>query len=221
MKLGHILNNLLFPRLSSYSQSIHSYVDNSDLNQQKERFKQPRSQYISKVYVAFPYTGQIEDLLERIKLSLEFDIAYELAYIFAHRVWDRGEYFIPTPDLIIPVPSDPDRTLSRGFNTAHILAQKLHSLIVQDNQDTIYSKNLLKKTRSTKQQSGMTRNERLNNIKGVFSINSKRAVNPSTIEIIWLVDDVVTTQATISECAKVLHRQFPHSSIYSINLSGN
>ncbi len=98
-------------------------------------------------------------------------------------------------DLLIPVPLHPRRERERGFNQAALLAREVGSrweLRVGDR--------LLRRIRATEAQSG-GRREREENVKGAF-----RAVRPDQVEgrRLLLIDDVLTTGATVNECAKTL-----------------
>jgi competence protein ComFC len=99
-------------------------------------------------------------------------------------------------DCIIPVPLHPARKRERGFNQSEILAQEFSDVI-----HIPVLKKILKRTRNTKDQTKLSPEERIENVKGAFSLKS-----PETIEgkRIILVDDVMTTGATLGECARVL-----------------
>ena len=99
-------------------------------------------------------------------------------------------------DYIIPVPLHSVRKRERGFNQSKILAQEISKVI-----NIPVLKKVLKRTRNTKDQTKLSPEERKENVKGAFSLKS-----PETIEgkRIILVDDVMTTGATLGECATVL-----------------
>ncbi len=98
-------------------------------------------------------------------------------------------------NLIIPVPLSAKRSRWRGFNQAELLAQTLAKKYYLK----IDNKNLIR-IKHKKAQAKLNEIERLHNIKGCFSwiggnLNKKNII---------LIDDVVTTGATLNECAKVL-----------------
>lgn len=98
-------------------------------------------------------------------------------------------------DLLIPVPLHPQREHARGFNQAALLAKEVGSawgLRVRSR--------LLRRVRATETQSG-GRREREENVGGAF-----RVARPDQVEgrRLLLIDDVLTTGATVNECAKTL-----------------
>ena len=104
------------------------------------------------------------------------------------------------PDLIIPVPLHPTRLAKRRFNQSQLLAADLarHLALPLDS----FS---LKKIRSTESQGGLNRAERFRNVATSFAIDPRRKSSLAGKTIV-LVDDVMTTGATASACAKVLKK---------------
>lgn len=98
-------------------------------------------------------------------------------------------------DLLVPVPLHPSREQARGFNQAALLAKE-----VGRGWGLLVGHRLLRRVRATEAQSG-GRREREENVKGAF-----RVARPDRVEgrKLLLVDDVLTTGATVNECAKAL-----------------
>src|SRR5437764_3195432 len=98
-------------------------------------------------------------------------------------------------DLIVPVPLHPARLRERGFNQAHILATMLgHKIGVP-----IFP--VLQRIRYTTTQTVFDRIDRIENLHNAFRLRKKTTVRELRV---LLVDDVLTTGSTLSECARVL-----------------
>lgn len=99
----------------------------------------------------------------------------------------------PAPDLVVPVPLHALRLRARGFNPAVPLARAVAAEVGAPCECVA-----LERIRDTPSQTGLDRRERRRNVAGAFRC---RAAMPETV---WLVDDVLTTGATLSECARAL-----------------
>lgn len=98
-------------------------------------------------------------------------------------------------DVIIPVPLHPAKQRERGFNQAALLAR---SMSVR----TALPVDLaLERVRFTKTQTAFDRAERMENLHNAFRLRRSRDVQDLRV---LLVDDVLTTGSTLSECARVL-----------------
>lgn len=95
-------------------------------------------------------------------------------------------------DVVCAVPLHWQRHLQRGYNQAALLAR--HLAKVQD----IPYQTLLSRPRATQQQAKLDADARLDNISGAFR------AKPATGKRVLLVDDVLTTRATTTECALTL-----------------
>jgi len=95
---------------------------------------------------------------------------------------------------LIPVPLHPSRSRERGFNQAEVIGKVLSGIL------SCNYINLLKRVRYTKPMVELNPEERALNIKDVFRVKRRKA----PIGVI-IVDDVLTTGSTISECAYVLN----------------
>jgi ComF family protein len=98
------------------------------------------------------------------------------------------------PDQIVPVPLHRRRLAQRGFNPAVLLARELARAC-----RVPVAATALRRVRDTESQTGLGRVERRANVRAAFRA---RAGIPARV---WLVDDVVTTGATLEECARALH----------------
>ncbi|MBW2240860.1 MAG: ComF family protein [Deltaproteobacteria bacterium] len=97
------------------------------------------------------------------------------------------------PDIVVPVPLHRARRRERGFDQAALLARA-----VAREARVKAGLRVLERRRDTPRQVGLSRRERRRNVRGAFV--ARRAV-PACV---WLVDDVATTGATLSEAARAL-----------------
>jgi len=100
-------------------------------------------------------------------------------------------------DVIVPVPLHPTRQRERGFNQASLLAELLSPRI------SIPCKRVLKRIRYTTTQTALDRAERMENLHNAFRLRKKADVRGLRV---LLIDDVLTTGSTLSECARILKR---------------
>jgi len=107
------------------------------------------------------------------------------------------------PDLILPVPLHIKKMRKRGFNQSSYMLRKWCKYLDQagliSQCDT--KQKILVRNRWTESQTGLGKKERFENIKGAFQVKNSDAVQG---KYVLLVDDVLTTGATLNECVRVL-----------------
>ena len=99
--------------------------------------------------------------------------------------------------MVVPVPLHPRRLAERGYNQSGLLAVAFAKRI-----NRLCDETSLVRIRDTEHQSRSNREDRRKNLKGAF-----RTVDPSRIRgrTVVLIDDVMTTGATIDECSEALY----------------
>jgi ComF family protein len=108
-----------------------------------------------------------------------------------HDAWDRNDF-----DMVIPVPLHPERRRDRGYNQAGLLARSLsHHIGIP-----FYDRVLIRK-RSTAPQTGLTDSRRSANVRNAFGCADPGRVAGRRI---LLVDDVMTTGATVASASGAL-----------------
>ncbi len=143
------------------------------------------------------HTGAIRDLVLALKFARQKQNALPLARILAARLRETS---IPEEaQLIVPVPLHRSRRRSRGFNQSELLVKELGEQL-----SLMVSHRSLKRVLDTPPQSrGMSLASRRANVKGAFGVRKPKAIAGKCV---LLVDDVLTTGATTSECAAALKR---------------
>src|SRR5262245_58123434 len=138
-----------------------------------------------------PFTGVTRNALHRLKYAGERRLAAPLGEAIARR-WSKAG---AGGDMLVPVPASPDRVRERGYDQAvllaHVAARRLGMPCVT----------ALARARATAAQFDLDRRARGSNVAGAF-----RLVEPVAVRGRWvvLVDDVVTTGATLAACATAL-----------------
>jgi ComF family protein len=100
--------------------------------------------------------------------------------------------------MIVPVPLHAGRLKERCFNQSLLIARELSRII---SSPLLYDR--LKRNRDTGQQVGLKAIERKKNVSGAFTLIEPELFRGKKV---LLVDDVITTGATLNECSKVLKR---------------
>jgi ComF family protein len=137
------------------------------------------------------YEGDLRRLIHLLKYDKMRPLARPLAERMAARLPELG-----LADILIPVPLYRWRRWQRGFNQAEALAQELSSL-----SGIPCSRKVLRRTRPTRPQVGLSNRERRLNLAGAFDVSSPQFVSGRRV---LLVDDVMTTGATLDACARAL-----------------
>lgn len=143
------------------------------------------------------YDSLIGKLIRELKYEREIGIAAFLAKLIHARIDKENILEDLRCDYIHPVPLSRKRFISRGFNQSGLIAKKLAEAF-----EISYRDDILIRIRDTKSQTGLGFDERLINIRGAFKVADENAVAGKSI---LLVDDVMTTGATIEECARTLN----------------
>jgi ComF family protein len=139
------------------------------------------------------FDGPLRQAVHRLKFSGERYLAEPLGEILA-ATWNHG----PLPaDALVTVPLHPKHEAARGYNQSLLLARaagaRLGLPVIDDG---------LRRVRETPPQMGLPREERLANVRGAFAWQSDR---PCPARLV-LVDDVMTTGATLAACAAALRQ---------------
>jgi ComF family protein len=132
--------------------------------------------------------------------QLKYADRHDARTLFGRWLAEAGRDLLPQADIIVPVPLSRLRLLLRHFNQAAVLAGEL-SRQSGVRMDPL----ILRRTRSTQSQVGMTRDQRRRNVAGAFAVPPQRRAAIEGRSVL-LVDDVITTGATAEACARTLER---------------
>lgn len=110
--------------------------------------------------------------------------------------------FSPREILLVPVPLHSSRRRERGFNQIEIVLKALPKEF-RDGTLSMLSPEVLARPRATKQQTKLSRKERVRNVAGAFEVPDPARVARTHI---FLIDDVATTGATLVNAGKPLKK---------------
>jgi competence protein ComFC len=152
--------------------------------------------YLNNIFVCTQFNIPVQKIIHHIK--------YEK---MNHLAFNAGCYmrrFLPPVlleekiDMATPVPLHPIRERERGYNQSWFIAQGILGLTTIE-----LKENILKRRRNTLSQTNLTRKERQENVQNAFELSDKYTVQGKSV---LLIDDVVTTGATLNEGAQHLKR---------------
>ena len=145
-------------------------------------------------YLFFEKQAPVQQLILEMKFMHRPEIGYELAKL-ATKEW-KYAYFQAGFDVIIPVPLHPHRLRERGYNQAEWIARGL-----SEGWDIPMDTTHLTRVVDNKHQASLRGKDRYQNVKGIFEVNHPEELYRKHI---LLVDDVITTGATLLACMNAL-----------------
>ena len=145
---------------------------------------------------AVRYDETARTMVQAFKYGDRLDLAPAMGRWMA----TAGRELLGEADALVPVPLHWRRLWSRRFNQAATLAQTVSRI-----SDVPVAHDLLKRMRATRQQVGLTQAERARNVQGAFRV-PREARGDVRGKRLLLVDDVLTSGATLDTCARILLR---------------
>lgn len=170
----------------------HLYSDNKVAKQFWGRI--PFNAAMALLY--FKKGGKVQNIIHNLKYKNQQGLGPKLGVMIAERLKDAPNYM--DIDLIIPVPLHKKKKRSRGYNQSELIANGIAAEL-----NILMNSNTLIRTTTTDTQTKKGRYMRFENMKTVFSVKNKENL---TDKHVLLVDDVITTGATIEACAIELHK---------------
>ncbi len=139
-----------------------------------------------------------EKIIKQFKYGFSQDIARDIIRPWLSIFYHRFGLDWPDDTVIVPLPLHRKKQLERGFNQAELLARELGLISGWQ-----VEPELIRRIRYNKQQAKLSKEDRIKNTKGIFTINYRRVSDDWNKPLI-LIDDVYTTGSTMGEAARVL-----------------
>ncbi|RBP43852.1 ComF family protein [Roseimicrobium gellanilyticum] len=147
--------------------------------------------------------GVVRELIHKFKYNRRLHLRGVLGHLLGRTMEDSRLSTLPPAEwALVPVPLHHARQRERDYNQSMELCRELSRTF------GIPVVDALRRVRSTTAQASLSRHQRFENLRGAFQA-SPSLVRQSTLKnrSVLLVDDVLTTGSTTSECARVLRRE--------------
>lgn len=154
------------------------------------------SSYLKSVYALGIFDENFQEIIHHFKYKGKISLGKRIGLRLADQLKSEDLSQIA---YIIPVPLHKVRKRERSFNQSQILAE-----ILAQKLDLQVENKLLFRIKNTKDQTKLSEPERRENVAGAFKVLDQQKILKD--KKIILIDDVITTGATLNECAKVLKK---------------
>lgn len=136
----------------------------------------------------------VQHLIHLLKYKNNKEIGHYLGTMIGNSILRSGRF--TNLDYLVPLPLYPDKEFKRGYNQAEVICNG----IAEITQIPVLTKNVIRQ-RATETQTRKHRAERWQNVEGSFSILKPQLLTGKNI---LLVDDVITTGATLEACGQAI-----------------
>jgi ComF family protein len=143
---------------------------------------------------------RFDEISRRLVHSLKYGDRLDLAPMMGRWMRQAGREILAHADALVPVPLHWRRQWARRFNQSAMLAAAISAEC-----RIPIAADALKRVKATAQQVGLTRAERATNVQGAFKVPEQGRASVSGRRLV-LVDDVLTSGATVDGCARALLR---------------
>ena len=141
-----------------------------------------------------------DDVARTLVHALKYQDRTDLAPAMGRWMARAGRELLEGADALVPVPLHWRRGWSRRYNQSGALAR-----VIERQTGVKLASEVLQRVRPTQQQIGLSRSERASNVQGAFKVASDRKADIAGRRLV-LVDDVLTSGATVDACARALLR---------------
>ena len=148
------------------------------------------------------YDGGLRELIHLLKYERVKPAANVLGRMLAEVIVELQPSIEQRNAVVVPVPLHARKLKQRGFNQAEVIARTALKLVPGEMQFEMVPA-LLDRVRETSSQIGLTRRQRRENLRGAFVVREPEKIVGKEV---LLIDDVLTTGTTASECARILRR---------------
>ncbi len=151
--------------------------------------------HFSRIQSVFVYNDTSKDLV----LKLKHGDAHYGAPTYAQWMVQAQNDLLDSDSLLVPVPLHWTRLFCRCYNQSQILAKEISAL----RPNLQYIPDMLQRTRATARQGQLSKDQRYQNLKGSIKVHPRKKTLIKGKRIV-LIDDVMTSGATMNVCAKAL-----------------
>ena len=148
------------------------------------------------------YEGGLRDLIHLLKYQHVRPAAAVLGRMLSEVVEHLAPSFADSLPVVVPVPLHASKRRERGFNQVELFTRSALKLRPAG-LDLKLCPGVLMRVRATASQTGLSIHQRRENMRGAFQVTDVADIENSNV---LLVDDVMTTGTTVSECARILQR---------------
>lgn len=208
LKIQEKILNLIYPQTCGICGKIN---ENSlckkceiKLNKQAEnRIIKEGTEIEDKYFNELMYIFRYEGKIRKIIIDYKFNEKSYIYVTFVNFLLKNKKIFenIKNYDTIIPVPISKKRQKERGYNQSLLIARK-----IAEKTNLELMNNCLIKTKNIIEQSKLNKEDRLQNIYGVYELTNRQLIENKKI---LLIDDIYTTGSTVNECSRILRRANP------------
>jgi ComF family protein len=181
-----------------------------DISERSCALCKEKKDHFDRVFIIGSYESSLKEAVHQFKYSKKIQLREYFSvlindYIEKNNVLDKV-------DVIIPVPLFSTKKRERGFNQSELLAKE-----ISKEWDLPLSTENLYRARYTDPQYNLDYIQREKNIKGAFRLKDKNIIEGKRV---LLIDDIITTGATVNECSRILKKEGRAKDVSVLLLAG-